>query len=222
MKKAFRIVLALALAVLCLTAVAAAATSASGVCDPKVEAGFTSTVTLEAQKADGTAVSTPTEQEGKQVYADAVKVKLTYTGADANAQYMVLVLNDGTTVPTESNVAFIDQANGTIAFDIYPKTLENGKTYDVYLTTDSTTDTNVGMDKKVASFGYYAAFTPGDVNEDGSINTRDAMQCFNHFVGNTTLTGNQFLAADVVTDNSVNTRDAMMILNYFAGNITEF
>lgn len=219
MKKAIKMVLVLALAVLCLTAVAAAAEGpASGICDVTVESGYTDTVTVKALKADKTE-ATATTQEGKTVYADAVRLEVNYTAAEANKQYVVLVLNDGNTVPTESNVAFIDQ-NGTATFDVYPGTLENGKTYDVYISSNATSGIQAAT--KVASFGYYAAYTPGDVNEDGNINARDAIQCFNHFVGNVTLTGNQFLAADVKTDNIVNVQDGMKILNYFAGNITEF
>ncbi len=217
MKKAIKMVLVLALAVLCLTAVAAAAEGpASGICDVTV---VNNDVTVTAQKADKTAVTTPTAQDGKQVYADAVRLEVKYTAAVANAQYVVMVLNDGNTVPTESNVAYIDQ-NGDAVFNVYPATLENGKTYDVYLSSNASAGIQAAV--KVASFGYYAAYTPGDVNEDGKINTPDAMQCFNHFVGNITLTGNQFLAADVTADNKVNTVDGMKILNMFVGNISEF
>ncbi len=220
MKKAIKMVLVLALAVLCLTAVAAAAEGpASGICDVTVESGYTATVTVKALKADKTEVATPTAQDGKQVYADAVRLEVKYTAAEANAQYVVLVLNDGTAVPTESNVAYIDQ-NGTATFDVYPATLENGKTYDIYLSSNATT--GITGHVKVASFGYYAAYTPGDVNEDGSINVQDAMQCFQHFVHKITLTGNKFLAADVTADGNVNVQDGMKILQYFTHKITEF
>ncbi len=218
MKKAIKMVLVLALAVLCLTAVAAAAEGpASGICDVTV---VNNDVTVTAQKADKTAVTTPTTQDGKQVYADAVRLEVKYTAAVADAQYVVMVLNDGNTVPTESNVAFIDQ-NGTATFDVYPGTLENGKTYDVYISSNAASGIQAAT--KVASFGYYAAFTPGDVNEDGAIDTLDAMQCFSHFVGNTTLTGNQFLAADVTDPiGTVDSMDGMRILNFYVGNISAF
>ncbi len=221
MKKAIKMVLVLALAVLCLTAVAAAAEGApaSGICDVTVESGYTDTVTVKALKADKTE-ATATTQEGKTVYADAVRLEVKYTAAEANKQYVVLVLNDGNTVPTESNVAFIDQ-NGTATFDVYPGTLENGKTYDVYISSNAASGIHDAV--KVASFGYYAAYTPGDVNEDGAIDTLDAMQCFSHFVGNTTLTGNQFLAADVADPiGTVDSMDGMRILNFYVGNINAF
>ncbi len=218
MKKAIKMVLVLALAVLCLTAVAAAAEGpASGICNVDV---VNNDVTVKALKADKTEVTTATEQDGKQVYADAVRLEVKYTAAVADAQYVVMVLNDGNTVPTENNVAFIDQ-NGTATFDVYPGTLENGKTYDVYISSNAASGIQAAT--KVASFSYYAAFTPGDVNEDGAIDTLDAMQCFNHYVGNTELTGNQFLAADVAEPSGeVDTLDGMRILNYYVGNIDNF
>lgn len=223
MKKAFRIVLVLALAVLCLTAVAAAADApASGICDVKVEDAFSGKITLEAQKADGTPVATPTTQEeGKEVYADAVKVKLTYTGADSNAQYLVLALNDNTTVPTENNVAFIDQTNGNVTFDVYPKTLENGKTYNIYLSSDAASG-DVTQMTKVGSFGYYAAYKLGDVNEDGEIDVKDVSRLVQAVVGNITLEGNSRLAGNVVVDEDIDVKDVTRLVNFVVGNITEF
>ncbi len=221
MKKAIKMVLVLALAVLCLTAVAAAAEGpASGICDVTVVSDHTSTVTVTAQKADKTAVATPTAQDGKQVYADAVRLEVKYTAAEASAQYVVFVLNDGNTVPTESNVAFIDQ-NGTATFDVYPGTLENGKTYDVYISSNAASGITAAT--KVASFGYYAAFTPGDVNEDGEIDAFDAMAVINHILENDVLTGNKLLAANVDASNpEIDAFDAMKIINYVLENITEF
>lgn len=225
MKKAFRIVLVLALAVLCLTAVAAAAdTPASGLCDPTVESAYASRVTLTAQKADGTPVSTPTTQEGKAVYADAVKVELTCTGADTAAQYLVYVVTGESATPTESNMKFIDQTGGTgtATFTIYPQTLENGATYSIYLASSSSTDA-VKEAVKVGSFGYYAAYKLGDVNEDGVIDAFDAMAVINHVLENEALTGNKLLAANVDTNNpEIDAFDAMKIINYVLENITEF
>ncbi len=219
MKKAIKIVLVLALVVSCLTAVATAEGPVSGICNVTVENAYNSTVTVKAQKADKTEVASPTSEGGKQVYADAVRLELTYTTAQNASQYVAFVL-DGGTVPTEDNVAYIDQigaSNDQAVFDIYPGTLTTGKTYDIYLSSDATTGIQNAV--KVASFGYYAAYTPGDVNEDGRINGNDAMQCFHHVVGNVTLTGNQFLAADVVKNNVVNAQDGMRILHFVVGNI---
>lgn len=220
MKKAIKMVLVLALAVLCLTAVAAAAEGpASGICDVTVVSDYTSTVTVKAMTVDKTEVATPTTQDDKQVYADAVRLEVKYTAAEANKQYVVLVLNDGNTVPTESNVAYIDQ-NGTATFDVYPGTLENGKTYDVYLSSNA--DSGIQGATKVLTFSYYAAYKLGDVDEDGDIDTFDAMAVINHVLEKTELTGNKLLAADVDGNSEINTFDAMKIVNYALEKITEF
>ncbi len=221
MKKAIKMVLVLALAVLCLTAVAAAAEGpASGICNVDV---VNNDVTVKALKADKTEVTTATEQDGKQVYADAVRLEVTYSGKVADAQYVVFVLNDGDTVPTENNVAFIDQ-NGTATFDVYPGTLENGKTYDVYISSNAASGIQAAT--KVASFSYYAAYTPGDVDENGKIEANDALCALQIYSGvqngGKEWTENQRLAADVDGVAGVTANDALMILQRFAGVITEF
>lgn len=222
MKKAFKTVLVLALAVLCLTAVAAAADApASGICDVTVESGFSGSVTWKAQKADGTQVSSTTASGEKQVYADAVKLELTYTGADASAQYLVLALNDGTTVPTETNVSYVDQDGGksAVTFTIYPSALVNDKTYNVYFSSNSSTDANVSAMTKVASFGYYAAYKLGDVDESGSITASDALAALRISVGDGTWTENQRLAADADKSSAVTASDALLILRASVGDV---
>lgn len=217
MKKVFRTALILALAVLCLCLCASAAEATSGIYNVTTTSG----TTLTPQDASGNNVTAATAPAGLtgSFYPGAVRVKMTYSGAASGAQYLVLALNDGTSVPTESNVAYIDQTSGTVIFDIYPSKLENEKTYHIYLSSDAAGSNGL---TEVGSFQYYAPYKLGDVNSDGSINVVDAMLCFNHFVKNTTLTGNDFLAADVVKDNVVNVQDGMQILNYFVKNITEF
>ncbi len=59
----------------------------------------------------------------------------------------------------------------------------------------------------------------GDVNNDGKINSVDALYCLNHAVDKITLTGKKFEAADTNRDGKVNSMDALKILNYAVGNI---
>lgn len=222
MKKVFKTVLVLALAVLCLTAVAAAAEApVSGICDVTVESGFSGSVTWKAQKADGTQVPTATAQGDSQVYADAVKLELTYTGADNTAQYLVLVLNDGTQVPTETNVSYVDQDGNkaSVVFTIYPSSLTSGKTYDVYLSSNASSGSVTTM-TKVASFGYYAAYKLGDVDESGTITASDALAALRISVGDGTWTENQRLAADADGSNVVTAADALLILRASVGEVT--
>jgi len=63
--------------------------------------------------------------------------------------------------------------------------------------------------------------TLGDVNEDGTIATEDAVMILKHLAGNITLSRTQMQAADTSKDGSIDTEDAVRILKKLAGNITE-
>ena len=65
-------------------------------------------------------------------------------------------------------------------------------------------------------------YTLGDVNNDGKINTLDAVKILQYVAKKTTLTEAQMLAANTNKDNRVNTLDAVRILQYVAKKITKF
>lgn len=203
--------LALAISCGCVTALAADAPTQAGIYNVTASGGVSVTVpgvTGSAATIDGKTVT---------FYPGGEKVSVAYSGGEG--QYLVLALAGSGTIPTESNIAYIDQ-NETASFTVYPGSLASGETYHIYLSSDAATGIQ-GL-TEVGSFQYYAPYTLGDVNEDTKINTVDAMQVVNHFVGNTTLTGNRLLAADVNKDSKVNTVDAMRIVNLFVGNIDQF
>ena len=58
------------------------------------------------------------------------------------------------------------------------------------------------------------AYTLGDVNDDGVINTSDAVLILRYSLGACELTGNALLAADFNQDGVINTSDALGILRY--------
>ena len=58
------------------------------------------------------------------------------------------------------------------------------------------------------------AFTYGDVNGDGKINAKDALEVLKAAVNKITLTEEQKLAADVNEDEAINAKDALEILKY--------
>ena len=57
----------------------------------------------------------------------------------------------------------------------------------------------------------------GDVNGDGNINAKDALEVLKHSVGKITLTADQQVAADVNKDNKIDAKDALEILKYSVG-----
>ncbi len=59
----------------------------------------------------------------------------------------------------------------------------------------------------------------GDPNNDGKINSSDALVCLQHSVGKTKLTGNAFTAGDVDKNGKINSTDALQILQYSVGKI---
>ncbi|MBQ1270047.1 MAG: Ig-like domain-containing protein, partial [Clostridia bacterium] len=64
--------------------------------------------------------------------------------------------------------------------------------------------------------------TPGDVSEDGTVDSWDATLVLRHDAGLTELTGNAILAADVSGDGVVDSWDATLILRFDAGLIEAF
>lgn len=214
MKRSWRILLLAGIfgVLLCSGALAADTEGMYAVSGVTPKTGTGVAVTGEAATIDGAEET---------LYAGAEKVTLTYDGAQDGSYYLVMALNDATMLPTESNIAYIDQKTadgGTVTFDVYPGKLEAGKTYTVYLTSnDGVLDT---MTEK-GSFRYYVPYKLGNVNDDadGIVDVSDVALLLNHIVENVTLTGNQFLAADVVQDNILDVNDAAKILNYIVENI---
>lgn len=226
MKKVLCLILAVGMlmSLFCVSAAAAETNVASGIYDLIVESAYTEKVTLEAMTAtaDTPITATTTTINGAEVsgfYANAERVKVTITNLTANTQYLVLMLNDNSPIPTEGNIAYIDQTGATstsVTFSIFPSELEDGKTYSIWLA-----GTSEGM-KKIGSFNYYGSYTLGDVNSDNEIDTKDALLVVNHFVGNIQLIGNQRLAANVNRDQEIDMKDALLIVNLYVENIDHF
>ena len=189
---------------------------------------ITGSVTLTPKDASGDTITAGSSDgvADSGYYANAVKFEVKAEKLAENQQYLLLVLKGGADgsapgVPTAENIAYIDQAaaqNGSVSFTAYPSALTKGEYY-VYL---------VGADKPfnivapAATFQYDQRYTLGDVNEDGKVNSVDAMRVLQFVVGKTTLSDVQLLAADVNGDKKVNTVDAMRILQFAVGIIDSF
>lgn len=157
-------------------------------------------------------------QEGN-FYRGADTFELNCTGLTGEYSLVLLLAGDSA-VPTEGNIQYIDQTSveaGKVTFTLKPKALTEG-TYNVYI---STTDKAL---EKVASFKYGTkpAYTLGDVNNDGSIDPKDAVLVLRHAAALITLSGDQLKAADVNGDNTVDPKDAVKILRYAAKLIMSF
>ena len=203
----------LALAMLAIPAMAAGTHSTLGVYDLNVESGYT----LTPLKADGSAADRYSGQFDSgvsTVYEGVEKFSLSFTGSAS--QYVVFLLGNGGTVPTESNIEYIDQTGGmtTISFTLFPYQLEVGE-YNVYVSSTG------GSYTKAASFSVTdsweeAPYTLGDVNSDGRIDAVDALLALRHYAHLEQLGNTQQMAADVNADSKIDANDALKILRICA------
>lgn len=200
---------------LCVSALAAEPTEA-GVYGMTTETG----ITVTPQKADGTAIDASTQGDYSGYYAGAVKFGVEATGLKAGSQYLLLMVS-GDGVPGADNIVYIDQqaadANGTVAFTAYPQALDKGS-YRIFLLGGDQT-LNSGP---AASFQAYVPYTLGDVNDDGTIDSADALEALLFFVESKTPTETERLAADVNKDGTIDSYDALQMLRYFVEEIHSF
>lgn len=208
-----RRILALLLAVLTLTALTAAAfatgttTETLGAFNLKADPGYTLTV-----EGGGTGTGG--------FYANAKKFKLTCENLTGKYS-LVLLLKEGADqseatkgVPTESNLQYIDQQNiePTTEFILFPKQMEPG-TYNVYVSTDSVNLTKVAS----LEYGTEPEYMPGDADDNGKVNSNDAVAVLLYVVDKYEMSAKQLLAANVNGDNKVDANDAVGILLHVVG-----
>lgn len=188
---------------------------------------ITGSVTLTPKDASGSSIPAGTDTSiSGDYYANAVKFDVKAENLTENQQYLLLVLKGGADgsapgVPTAENIAYIDQAaaqNGSVSFAAYPKELTKG-TYHVYLVGGGTAFNAAEPD---ATFQYDKKYTLGDVNDDGAIDSEDALMALQIFTKIITPTETQRLAADVNRDTMIDSEDALLILRYFVKQITSF
>lgn len=197
-----RRILALLLAVLTLTMLTAAA--------------FAADTDLGVFNVRGPLTVLKVESDGG-FYKDADTFELNCTGLTGEYS-LVLLLEGDSKVPTSSNIQYIDQLtvenDGTAKFTLRPRALTVG-TYHIYV---STSDKPL---EEIASFAYgeEPEYTLGDVNNDGSIDTIDALWILQHYVKKRTLS---LSVADVDGSGEIDTIDALKVLQYYVHKITSF
>lgn len=225
-------VLSIMLMIVCIAAIPwtstfAAAEGVEGVYDLTVDSGYTFTPLT----ASGNSISSRiAEVDGKIVtlYENAEKFTLSYSDlesySDSISKYhLVLMIGGTSSVPTESNIYYIDQTspvNGQVEFTIYPKQMAKGE-YSIYFSKSE----GKGL-RKVAYFNYTKPYVLGDVNDDGYWTANDALcvlqiavNRLNISVGgqNMEVTDTMKLSADVNTDGFVTANDALLVLQKAVG-----
>ena len=148
---------------------------------------------------------------------EIVNVSVTSNSLVDGSQYLVLMVkstDDGENYTIgQDSILYIDQTvavDNTVSFAVYPSTYTDS----VILITGA----EDGALKVAIVEGKYVL---GDVNDDGYINTRDALLILQHVAGVNKLTDAQMLPANTNGDTFVNTRDALLILQLVAGIISE-
>lgn len=170
-KKVLSVFIAVMLVVTMLVPGVSAAESKSGIYDVQITDGVDVQIDVDGAEASEATVS------GKQYYdfyENAEKLSVSYGGAVAGEQYVIFVLEDGTE-PTEDNIVYIDQLEGSdfnVSFNPYPSRLENGKTYNIYMSGETLSFTKVG------EFKYT---TKASETDDGSI-SEDDVQLITHTI----------------------------------------
>lgn len=154
------------------------------------------------------------------VSAKTEQVTVLVSGVTADEEVAIMVYDSTYTKPSDvpaDEIWYIDQAaadsKGEVTFKFYLKADA----------TDATKKVAIGSAKAdVATYDTFevkaaASYTPGDVNGDKKINSRDAGLVARVAAGHTITTTFIRQAADVNADKKINSRDAGLIARYAAG-----
>ena len=206
-----------------LLGVNAFAAGEKGIYDPTSanDSQFTVSVT-------GTTQSIMIDSVEKTVYLDAESVSVTYQGAVAAKQYLLLVTDQeltGGVVPNANNIQYINQDSpataGSVTFStVYPKSLTSGKTYYIYLSSDDGTLSSLTL---AGTFKYYAAYILGDIDGNKRVQSTDAYYALLRSVKVATAFDDTIdIVGDVDRNGKVQATDAYYILQYSVQLITEW
>ena len=143
--------------------------------------------------------------------ANNLSMTLTKTGLTPGGMYLVLVLKGTDTVPTESNILYINQTTadetGTVTFgNVYPSSIKDST---VYLS-------GTGLDGLTKMGEIDLKVMLGDSDGNGTINIGDVTALLRFLSGRGDSEINQ-AAADVDGNGEVNVGDATRLLRHLAG-----
>lgn len=158
----------------------------------------------------------------------ADRISLAYSQAVNGRQYLAtaqIEREDGEPAPpTEENLVYIDQSAASysqVSFTIYPKTLEEGVVYGIYMSSNApASDSGIRDYVRVAKFGLDLPAdaedaTPGDANRDGKISALDASVVLSYVVNHMgeTPDSSDLAAMDANRDGTISAMDASRILS---------
>lgn len=177
------------------------------------------TVTL--LDADGNAIVPASEDVNGDEVADTVyknveKLTLSFTGT-LGEQYAVFMLNGNSSIPTDSNIRYIDQLPGTatVEFTVYPDDLTIPGVYKIYVA-----DSNGSA--AVASLTVaQPPYPKGDVDKSGTVTPYDASLILQYAADLIDLDEVQLNLANTDGAGGVTPYDASLILQFTADIIDE-
>ena len=150
-------------------------------------------------------------ETGTSAVLDGEKFNLT-TPAENGKMYLLLVLSGGESIPTASNILYVNQktAEGSsITFEnVYPKSIANST---IYLAGGSAGLTKIGAVEVAAP-----AFKLGDVNGDGEVNILDYQRLYAH-LDNSNALGANIARGDVNQNGEVDILDLQRLYAHLDG-----
>lgn len=184
MKKTLRIVLICVLVLALAVGVAVAGESLFGFKLGSAVETYKDTVTLTPLTYFDDSASSGYVGGTADVYQDAEKLQVKYTGATEGALYMIYVLKEEQGVvaadarPDEDNIVYINAATATadgVEFTVYQSDLADEKTYNVYLASNGTGTGDIGAIAFVGSYQYIDKGTGENAGLGGKIKSRIAL-----------------------------------------------
>ena len=163
------------------------------------------------------------------IAAATEKVTVVVTGMQQDEEVAIMVYdkNDNYTSPADvaaANILYIDQAPATV-LDSGDGGTTYGVTFEFYLkdgASDATKTVAIGSANASAvtyetfDIKKVASYTPGDVNVDGKINSRDVVMLSRYVATGYDIVLTIQNAADVNGDGKINSRDVVMLSRYVA------
>ena len=126
----------------------------------------------------------------EQFYKDSDRIEVTYTDATSDEHYGIILV-DGSGLPTKDTaIYYINQEtadSANVAFNVYPKLPTESADMTLYISSseEDFTLVNIPLSYAVTTVTEEPtpSYTPGDVNDDGTVDVRDVISLRRHIDG---------------------------------------